>query len=1132
VEGLVLTLLLLLLAGGALVYTRIRDRLDAAERRLRDIDVELYRLRRGTGPALDEAAGTPPEAPVPRPGEDALVGEDLAEPPPLPAAEPIQPEAQAAVAGEGLGEPILPEAEAAAAREGVVEPAAPPPPPPPKKIQIDWERWIGVRGAAVLGGAVLALAAILFLKFSIERGLIPPIVRVTLGMVAGLSAVGGAELLRKRAYGATANSLSGAGVVILYASIWAAHRLYDLIPVPVALVLLVLVTAACGLLSWRHRSLVIATLGLVGGFATPFMLASERVNPIGLFGYILMLDVGLLALSRKRGWPLLSHLALIGTLLYQGLWIFGELEVDRLLLTLGILAVFAALFAAAGGIRRPADEERRERRFTAVAGVSLPFAFAVYLASRADLGEHILPIAVLLLLLSAAACWMARVHGLPLLAPGAAAASVAVVAVWAARTEIAGATVWEAVGVSSALALLFFLFGRAGAAAGRAGAALARSGSLVAAAGFLLVLLASGVRSPAHHLWPWLVGWLLLSLLLVQLARAAEEGDWLRLVPSLAAGAEVLAVGIWLVDRPADVALAWEVAGVAVALAILFHLRAPELPGGERRWFLIDAARSSALVAAAGLFFVLAIAPLASPASPIWPWLAGWVVLAGLLVNRGGAAARGYRQVVAAGLFGFAFLLYYLARNQFDSPPRAAVFFGLALAIAIGFQVLALARRTGPAGRAAEAAATLYPWLLLFALLLDVHNAYLPGGFFLAVGLFLAGLVALSATRVPSGPVYLGVVVTLALVHLVWTTVAHGEGPGTILTALGIQAAAVLLFTFWPFVAGRRLAGSRWALYGSALAGPLWFLSLRRLFELRFGSGAIGLLPLLLAVVALLAALTARRLWAAASADRRRALVWYLAVTFAFVSVAIPLQLDKEWITVGWALEGLALLALWKRLDHPGLKYLALALLAAVTVRLIVNPAVFGYHPVSDRPIFNWLMYTYLVPAAALLFSARLLAALETDRLLGWETGIYGLFKRRPLGAVGCGLAAILIGFWWVNLAVIDYFSTGGSLDLSFERLPARDLSLSLSWALYALILLAVGMARRSVGLRWLSLGFLILTIGKVFLYDLGELKDLYRVASLVGLAVSLLLVSLAYQRFVFGRDRPGEEEEEVEEQP
>ena len=43
-----------------------------------------------------------------------------------------------------------------------------------------------------------------------------------------------------------------------------------------------------------------------------------------------------------------------------------------------------------------------------------------------------------------------------------------------------------------------------------------------------------------------------------------------------------------------------------------------------------------------------------------------------------------------------------------------------------------------------------------------------------------------------------------------------------------------------------------------------------------------------------------------------------------------------------------------------------------------------------------------------------------------------------------------------------------------------------------------------------------MLTIGKVFLYDLGQLTDLYRVASFVGLALSLLLVSLLYQKFVF----------------
>ena len=82
--------------------------------------------------------------------------------------------------------------------------------------------------------------------------------------------------------------------------------------------------------------------------------------------------------------------------------------------------------------------------------------------------------------------------------------------------------------------------------------------------------------------------------------------------------------------------------------------------------------------------------------------------------------------------------------------------------------------------------------------------------------------------------------------------------------------------------------------------------------------------------------------------------------------------------------------------------------------------------------------------------------------------------------------------------------------------MAARDLTQSLAWAVYALFLLGIGVSRNSVGLRWISLSFLVLTIGKVFLHDLGELEDLYRVASLVGLAFSLILVSLAYQRFVF----------------
>ena len=50
------------------------------------------------------------------------------------------------------------------------------------------------------------------------------------------------------------------------------------------------------------------------------------------------------------------------------------------------------------------------------------------------------------------------------------------------------------------------------------------------------------------------------------------------------------------------------------------------------------------------------------------------------------------------------------------------------------------------------------------------------------------------------------------------------------------------------------------------------------------------------------------------------------------------------------------------------------------------------------------------------------------------------------------------------------------------DRQPARDLSLSLAWALYGAVLLGIGMWRKSTALRGLSLGLVMLTIAKVFL--------------------------------------------------
>ena len=129
----------------------------------------------------------------------------------------------------------------------------------------------------------------------------------------------------------------------------------------------------------------------------------------------------------------------------------------------------------------------------------------------------------------------------------------------------------------------------------------------------------------------------------------------------------------------------------------------------------------------------------------------------------------------------------------------------------------------------------------------------------------------------------------------------------------------------------------------------------------------------------------------------------------------------------------------------------------------------------------------------------------------------------KPWLAYGCGLAAGVVVFAWINLTIFDWFATGAALSIPMDRLPARDLTLSIAWAIYAVGLLALGMWRKSTALRVASLLLVLGTSAKVFLYDLAHLSDLYRVASLAGLAISLIVISLAYQRFVFRGARKAE---------
>jgi uncharacterized membrane protein len=960
---------------------------------------------------LRRSAPEAPDAPAPEP--EPVVAPEIVGPPDQdrgPLSEPIPTESPAPVI---MPDPEIP-SQPPEPDPVVMPPPSPvdssPPgvPPTPRSQPFEWERWLGVRGAAVAGGVVLALASVLFFKYSIEHGLIPPAVRVMLGLVAGAAGIVGSEFLRARRQPAAADAVAGAGIVALYASLWAALHLYQLIGFGTAFVAMAVVTATCGVLAHRRSSLVIALLGLVGGFAAPLLTAGDRDQPVALFTYVMVLDLGLLWLARRRGWGVLVLLCVAGTTLYQALWIPVQSAPDRVPLALAVLAAFALVFALVFA-RRGSDEAPADGtlwRLARAGGVSLPFFFAMYMAGSADLGEHLWPLAALVVLLIGAATYLSTRPGQGMLAPLAAALSLGVLGAWFGTHAMPAGVDWSSVAAALAVPAVFLV--AAEIAARRRPTPELDVADHLASVGLLGILTLAAWNPEVTSLWPWLVGWLVIAGLVIRQAQRANRG-WLQL---LALPGTVLAVAAFVLRHGHDRAALHEpdlMLAVAIALAVVAQIL-------------------SAVIGAASL--------------------RGW--------------AEHASAVAAVAALGVAFLLVI---DDFSAPMAAAG------------------------------------------------------------GVALCGvLVILAATRLGSGSWLLLGLLGTAFVHLVWVSLEANlfaeDSQRVAIIALGIVGATAALFAHWPGLVPSRFADRPLAWTTAALSGVVFFPSLGIAWDERFGSDAIAVVPVALAAVTLAAALRAGRVPVLTEATRRSAQVWLLGVTLSLVSIAIPLQLEKQWITIGWALNGLALIALWHRLDHVGLKHFALLLLGAATVRLVMNPEVLTYLPRGATPILNWVLYTYLVPAAALLASGHLLRGVEAERVRSWEPTVGG----QPLGAPLCVSGGILVLFVWVNLAIADVFGTGSSLTITFERLPARDLTTSIAWALFALALLIAGVRTGSRGLRWTSLGLMIVTIAKVFLHDLGELEDLYRVASLLGLAVSLILVSLVYQRFVLGGE-PGKDE-------
>jgi hypothetical protein len=211
-----------------------------------------------------------------------------------------RPEAQQ-VRGE-VGRPSVP---TAPKPEETVRPSRPPTYPRTRlpAFSLSSEQWIGQRLLLAIGVVALILAAGYLLRLSFDRGWISPLMRCIGGAGTGIAvgAIGWRLQARYRTYGA---ALIGCGAAIIYLSVWAAAKLYEVLPPTTGIIGLALVSVALAMIAYAINVEALGTTAALGAFFAPILLGRDYANASLLLLYLASMAAGLGMVAARRRWRL------------------------------------------------------------------------------------------------------------------------------------------------------------------------------------------------------------------------------------------------------------------------------------------------------------------------------------------------------------------------------------------------------------------------------------------------------------------------------------------------------------------------------------------------------------------------------------------------------------------------------------------------------------------------------------------------------------------------------------------------------------------------------------------------------------------------------------------------------------
>lgn len=228
------------------------------------------------------------------------------------------------------------------------QPVRPPRKPARKpKPKLDLETLLGAKGSVWIGGLALLLGAVFLLRYTMEAGLLTPLMRVSLAGLLGLIALGLSEWLARRdlktpvgkALSARADIpalLAAVGIFSLFGAVYAAHALYGLLGTLPAFIGMAVVAVGAMALSLR-RGPWLAAVGLIGALVVPLLVASVTPSFIGVFAYVGLITVAALWVARRQSWDWLVGVAAIGAAVW--LSILSGKAVDTIQFTIWMVGL-------------------------------------------------------------------------------------------------------------------------------------------------------------------------------------------------------------------------------------------------------------------------------------------------------------------------------------------------------------------------------------------------------------------------------------------------------------------------------------------------------------------------------------------------------------------------------------------------------------------------------------------------------------------------------------------------------------------------------------------------------------------------------------------------------------------------